>query len=93
MIDWDFTAQSFMDQLPASDRSKVLYAVERLRELRHPIADARIVRLQTAGQEEYVLRVGDDLRVAFQREDEAIRVVDVFRRSQLEDVRQLLPHG
>jgi mRNA-degrading endonuclease RelE of RelBE toxin-antitoxin system len=91
-IDWDFTAQNFMDQLPPAERSKVLYAVERLPEMRHKVDNVRIARLPAPSQEEYVLRVGDDFRVVFQLADDWIRIVDVFRRSQLEDVPQFQPH-
>jgi hypothetical protein len=89
-IDWEFTAQSFMDQLAPANQSRVLYAVERLRGHPPEIDAAQIQQLPTvAGGEEYLLRVGDDLRVVFQRNDYGVRIVDVFRRSQLEGIGQL----
>lgn len=93
-VDWDFTAQSFMDQLPPTEQSRILYAVERLRGLPPEIDPSQIRRLPAvAGHAEYLLRVGEDWRVVFRRDDHAVRVVDVFRRSQLEERRQLQPHG
>jgi hypothetical protein len=92
--DWDFTAQSFMDQLPLTDQNRILVAVERLRESWPKFDPASVQRLPSPiRRKEYLLRVSRDLRVVFQPDDLTIRVVDVFRRSQLEEGRELQPHG
>jgi hypothetical protein len=93
-FDWDFTAQSFMDQLPATDQNRVLVAVERLLGSWPKIDVASVHRLRSSADgEEYLLRVSGDLRVVFRPVDQTIRIVDVFRRSQLEGQRALQPHG
>jgi hypothetical protein len=95
-IDWDFTAQSFLDQLPEQDQKRVLHAVERLGSASGRLDTSRLENLPSlpaqAGTDNHLLRVGNDLRVVLQRHDNAIRIIDVFRQSQIEGLRQLQRH-
>jgi len=95
-IDWDFTAQSFLDQLPEQDQKRVLHAVERLGSAPGRLDMSRLENLPSlpaqAGTDNHLLRVGNDLRVVLQRHDNAIRIIDVFRQSQIEGLRQLQRH-
>jgi mRNA-degrading endonuclease RelE of RelBE toxin-antitoxin system len=96
-VDWDFTAQTYLDQLPPQEQTKVLHAVERLGAGWPQVEEPRHIQLIASSSEEkgnlYSLRVGNDLRVLFRRQGEAITIVDVVRRSQIDGLRQLRRHG
>lgn len=90
-LEWDFTAESYLDQLPPEERSKVLHAVERLPAVWDDNSPGhnRLHRLRGGQDNLYSLRVGNDLRVLVSRRDDVINVVDVVRRSQIDGLRRI----
>ena len=92
-VDWDFTAEAFLDQLPSQERAKVVHALQRLSAGRDSSSETQLEKLAGAEQDLYSLRVGADLRVLLQKRDETITVVDVVRRSQVEGLRRLHKQG
>jgi hypothetical protein len=87
--EWTFTAESYLDQLPPEERSKVLHAVDRLPADWGSLDSSRLQRLKGVQESLYSLRVGADLRVLLRRQGDAITVVDVVRRSQIDGLRRL----
>ena len=75
-LEWTFSAESYLDQLPHEERLKVLHAVERLSTGWDTPHDGRLRRLTGDQGNLYSLRVGADLRV-------------IVRRSQIDGLRRL----
>jgi mRNA-degrading endonuclease RelE of RelBE toxin-antitoxin system len=92
-VDWDFTAEAFLDQLPAHERAKVVHAVQRLSTVPDGSNEAQLTKLAGVQSDLYSLRAGNDLRVLLRRHNETITVVDVVRRSQVEGLRRLQKQG
>jgi mRNA-degrading endonuclease RelE of RelBE toxin-antitoxin system len=88
-LEWTFTAESYLDQLPQEERSKVLHAVESLPTAWDSLGGARLNRLAGDDNDLYSLRVGADLRVIVLRENDVITIIDVIRRSQVDGLRRL----
>ena len=88
-LDWAFTAESYLDQLPREERSKVLHAVESLPTAWNTLGAARLARIESDPNDLYSLRVGADLRVIVRQRDDLLTVVDVIRRSQIDGLRRL----
>ena len=87
-IAWSLTAESYLDQLSPTERAKVTNAVAKLKtEWGKPGAELK----QLAGDQDdlFSLRVGSDIRVLVKRDDDAVIVVDVVRRSQIEGLRRV----
>lgn len=94
-IDWDFTAQTYLDQLPRREQAQVTRAVERLGDAWDALEPNRLSRLKSPLPESvplYALRVGSDLRVLLKRDADMITVVDVVRRAQIDGLRELRHH-
>jgi mRNA-degrading endonuclease RelE of RelBE toxin-antitoxin system len=92
-VDWDFTAEAFLDQLPSEERAKVLRAVQRLSTAPDGSNETQLKKLAGAQNDLYSLRVGGDLRVLIRVSDDIITVVDVVRRSQVDGLRRLHKQG
>ena len=88
-LEWTFSAESYLDQLPHEERSKVLHAVERLSAGWDSLHNGRLTLLTGDQGGLYSLRVGADLRVIVRRQENVILVIDVVRRSQIDGLRQL----
>jgi mRNA-degrading endonuclease RelE of RelBE toxin-antitoxin system len=92
-VDWDFTAQTYLDQLSPQEQAKVLLAVKRLESDSPQVEQSHVTKLAAASHGEngnlYSLRVGNDLRVLFRRLGKAVTILDVVRRSQIDRLRQL----
>jgi mRNA-degrading endonuclease RelE of RelBE toxin-antitoxin system len=88
-IDWDFTAQTFLDQLPAHEQARVTHAVTQLGANWDGLEGKQLSQVNGALSELFSLRVGGDLRVLLRRRGDTIVVVDVVRRSQIEGLRHL----
>ena len=87
-LEWNFTAESYLDQLPSTERSRVLHAVERLPTTWDSLDGTRLNRLKGDQTDLFPLRVGSDLRVLVRRRDDVITVVDVVRRGQVDGLRR-----
>lgn len=87
--EWTYTAESYLDQLPAAEQSKVLHAVQGLPAAWDNLGESRLSRLAGDQNDLYSLRVGADLLVLVKRADDHITVVDVVRRSQVEGLRRV----
>jgi mRNA-degrading endonuclease RelE of RelBE toxin-antitoxin system len=92
-VDWDFTAEAFLDQLPSQERAKVVHAVQRLSTAPDGSNETQLEKLAGIQNDLYSLRVGGDLRVLVRKRNESITVVDVVRRSQVEGLRRLHKQG
>jgi len=88
-VDWEFTAETFLDQLPAREQARVTRAVQRLSTAPASADGTPLEKLTGDLSDLYLLRVGGDLRVLVRKHDDVITVVDVIRRSQLEGLRRL----
>jgi hypothetical protein len=88
-LEWAFTAETYLDQLSARERSKVLHAVDRLPEEWNDLLGGSLNRLTDEGTGLYALRVGSDLLVLLTRRGDLISVVDIVRKSQVEGLRRL----
>jgi hypothetical protein len=88
-LEWAFTAETYLDQLPLRERSKILHAVDRLPEEWDGLIGDSLNRLTGDGGELYALRAGSDLLVLLTRRDDLISVVDVVRKSQVDGLRRL----
>jgi mRNA-degrading endonuclease RelE of RelBE toxin-antitoxin system len=89
-LEWNFTAESYLDQLSPEERSKVLHAVEPLPAVWDKnLSEARLKKLIGDQNNLYSLRVGSDLRVLVRRQNDVITVVDVVRRSQIDGLRRV----
>lgn len=87
--EWTFTAESYLDQLPSTERSRVLHAVEHLPAAWEDLHGTRLKRLGGDQADLFSLRVGSDLRVLVRRRGDAITVVDVVRKGQVEGLRRV----
>jgi mRNA-degrading endonuclease RelE of RelBE toxin-antitoxin system len=92
-VDWDFTAEAFLDQLPSQERAKVIHAVQRLSSTPDSSNEIQLKKLAGVQNDLYSLRVGGDLRILVRKRNDAITVVDVIRRSQVEGLRRLHKQG
>jgi mRNA-degrading endonuclease RelE of RelBE toxin-antitoxin system len=92
-VDWDFTAEAFLDQLPPQERAKVVHAVQRLSMTPDCSNETQLTKLAGVQSDLYSLRVGGDLRVLIRIRNEDLTVVDVVRRSQVEGLRRLQKQG
>jgi mRNA-degrading endonuclease RelE of RelBE toxin-antitoxin system len=92
-VDWDFTAEAFLDQLPSQERAKVVHAVQRLATVSDGSNETQLTKLAGVPNDLYSFRVGGDLRVLLRKRNETITVVDVVRRSQVEGLRRLHKQG
>lgn len=96
-VDWDFTAQTYLDQLAPQEQTKVQHAVERLRTNWDQLERSRLFQLSPSPSGEkgklYSLRVGNDLRVLLRRHEKTITIVDVVRYGQIDGLRQLRHHA
>ena len=89
-LEWDLTAESYFDQLPSVERSRVLHVVKDLATRWDGIKETHLHRLPGDQGNLFSLRVGSDLRVIVQRRDDVITVVDVVRRSQIDGLRRVM---
>jgi mRNA-degrading endonuclease RelE of RelBE toxin-antitoxin system len=92
-VDWDFTAEAFLDQLPSQERAKVVHAVQRLSTAQDRSNETQLMKLAGTQSDLYSLRVGGDLRVLVRKGNDTITVVDVVRRSQVDGLRRLREQG
>jgi mRNA-degrading endonuclease RelE of RelBE toxin-antitoxin system len=92
-VDWDFTAEAFLDQLPPQERARVVHAVHRLSTAADGSTETHLKKLAGVQNDLYSLRVGGDLLVLLGKGNETITVVDVVRRSQVEGLRRLHRQG
>jgi mRNA-degrading endonuclease RelE of RelBE toxin-antitoxin system len=92
-VDWDFTAEAFLDQLPSQERGKVLRAVQRLSTAPEGSKETQLEKLAGVQNDLYSLRVGGDLRILIRSSNNVITVVDVVRQSQVEGLRRLHKQG
>lgn len=92
-VDWDFTAEAFLDQLPSQERAKVIHAVQRLSTVPDDSNGPQLTKLAGVQSDLYSLRAGSDLRVLLRKRNESVTVVDVVRRSQVEGLRRLQKQG
>jgi mRNA-degrading endonuclease RelE of RelBE toxin-antitoxin system len=88
-LDWDFAAESYLDQLASRERARVLHAVEKLPTKWDSLIGSALKQLKGDQDNVFSLRVGSDLRVLVRRGDDVITVVDVVRSSQVEGLRRL----
>ena len=91
-VEWNFTAQTYLDQLSSEERVRTERAVGRLRDnwdALHATALSRVTGGSPAGADLLALQVGHDLRVLLRRQKDTIVVVDVVRRGQIEGLRGL----
>jgi mRNA-degrading endonuclease RelE of RelBE toxin-antitoxin system len=88
-VEWTFTAESYLDQLSPKERSRVLQAVEDLPTTWDSLGGTRLKKLAGDKTDLFSLRVGSDLRVLVRRRGDAITVVDVVRRSQIDGLRRM----
>jgi len=88
-LEWNLTAESYLDQLPSVERSKVLHAVEQLSANWDRLEGTRLHRLVGGQNDLYSLRAGSDLRVLVLRRGDLITVVDVVRKSQIDGLRRV----
>lgn len=88
-LEWTFTAETYLDQLPPEERAKVLHVIERLPTEWDSLGAPQLQKLSGAKEELYSLRVGADLRVVFRRQANVIIIVDVVRRSQIDGLRRI----
>lgn len=89
-IEWTLASQAYFDQLSLPERSKIELGIERLREQWPELIGDRLVLLKTSRAAEpplYSFRVGGDLRMLVSRRGDAITIVDIVRRSQIEGLR------
>ena len=89
VIVWGFTAQAFLDQLPARQKLAVEQAVWRLTNNFDSLKSTHLKQLkgfrERGAEKYYELRVGADLRVILTLHgSDAIEIVDIVRRSQIE---------
>jgi len=56
-LEWNFTAESYLDQLPSTERSRVLHAVERLPTTWDSLDGTRLNRLKGDQTDLFSLRV------------------------------------
>lgn len=89
-LEWNLTAGSYFDQLPAVERSRVLHVVKDLAANWDRLEGHQLHRLAGDPGDLFSLRVGSDLRVIVQRHGKVITVVDVIRRSQLDGLRRVM---
>ena len=92
-LEWDFTAEAYLDQLPSQERARVVHAVERLPLTWASLDKTQLQKLTGSQGDLFSLRVGADLRILVRRRDDTITVVDVVRRSQVEGLRKLSGQG
>lgn len=88
-LNWSLTALSYLDQLPPTERLRVLHAVEQVSTNWDSLEGTRLHRLRSDQDDLFSLRAGSDLRVLVQRSDDVVTVVDVVRRSQIEGLRRI----
>jgi mRNA-degrading endonuclease RelE of RelBE toxin-antitoxin system len=93
-IDWEFTAQTFFDQLPKREQDQVARSVDFVaKNWEAALMRAQLKALQApdknTGNQLYSLRAGSDLRVLMFRRENSIVVVDVVRQSQIERLRSI----
>ena len=86
--EWSLTAGSYLDQLPAVERSRVLHMVKRLAADWNSLDGVHLRKLPDDHGDLFMLRVGSDLRVVVRRQDDLVTVVDVIRRSQIDGLRR-----
>lgn len=89
-LEWSLTAESYFDQLPSAERSRVLHMVKDLAARWDTLEGTHLRRLFGDQGDLFSLRVGSDLRVIVQRRDNVITVVDVVRRSQIDGLRRVM---
>ena len=87
LMEWTFIAESYLDQLPEVARTQVMHALEGLPSAWDKLPGTLLAPLGENGQNLFVLRVGDDLRVLLRR-GAAITVIDVVRRNQIDGLRR-----
>jgi mRNA-degrading endonuclease RelE of RelBE toxin-antitoxin system len=90
-VEWDYTAEVFLDQLPSQEQAKVIHAVQRLATARD--GETQLTRVAGVENDLYSLRVAGDLLVLVRKGNGTINVVDVVRRSQVEALRRLHKQG
>ena len=84
-IEWDYTAEVYLDQLPLQERARVVHTVDKLATEWARLEGGQLQRL--SWDDLYALRVGGDLRVLVRRQDDVVVVVDVIRRAQIDSLR------
>jgi len=92
-VEWDYTAEVFLDQLPSQEQAKVVHAVRRLATAPDGSNETQLTKLAGVQDDLYSLRVAGDLLVLVRKDNEIITVVDVVRRSQVEALRRLHKQG
>jgi hypothetical protein len=92
-VDWEFAAQTYLDQLPLQEQGRVAHAVEELSANWDEQKLTNLSRMFVSGanpqMELYVLPVGRDLRVVLRQQGDAIIIVDVIKLRQIEGLRKL----
>ena len=88
-LEWSFIAESYFDQLSPAERSRVLHVVEQLPVSWDTLEGTRLQKLEGDQSGLFSLRVGSDLRVLVRRQDDAVTVIDVVRRGQVDGLRRV----
>lgn len=81
--EWDYVAQSVLDQLGPHDRALVVAAVERACADWDAAPLLRVVVPGPGGGTEYVLQAGAEFRVFVSRSPDRLTVLDVVPRKQI----------
>ena len=81
-VRWDFTAQSYFDQLPPEMRSDIAAAIDRV-----SMGDRSRVRVIEAGMSE--LRMNEDYRIVFTQKGNVITILDVISKRQVDALQRL----
>jgi hypothetical protein len=91
-VTWDYAAQVFLDQLAPSQKAAVERAMSRLGsqfdELKGDLKPL-VGFHEQPGEQYYSLGVDRDLRVILRYSKEAIRVMDIVPRRQIERLRSV----
>lgn len=79
-IAWDLNARSFFDQLDPASRSRI---IEKISSLGEHGGSRDVVKMHSEPGL-FRLAVSPDFRVIFSRSANAVRIVDIIRRSQFD---------
>lgn len=88
-IEWTYTAGTLYDQLSHPEKSMVLHAVERLPYEWEQLKGDRLQKLTGDLDGYYSLRIGFEFFAILSRDKDAIQVVDLIRKGQVDGLRRL----
>lgn len=88
-VEWTFTAESYLDQLPKPAQARVLRTLRGLPATWDELLGVRLAPVRSTQEDLFQLGVGGDLRLLLRRRrGDVITVVDVVRRSQIDGLRR-----